>query len=343
MDVAAPALDVVTVGSAIVDVLAHVDDAIVTAHGLVKGTMVLVDHDRSAALYDTMPPGIEVSGGSAANTAAGVASLGGSVGFIGKVRDDALGEIFTHDLRSTGVVYTTPAGTSGPPTARCLILVTPDAERTMSTYLGTAGELSGADVDPALVASARITYVEGYLVGLPSAEGALQAAIEAAHAAGRKVALTLSDPLWVGLQRDAFKALLPDVDVLLGNEAEALELTGETDLEDALRALAKTCPVVALTRGAAGAVASAGDEIVSVPAEPVARLEDTTGAGDLFAAGFLLGLARERSLQDCLRLGALAAAEVISHIGARPQTSLAGLATAKGLDLFGGHPRTPGS
>ena len=225
---AAPTLDVVAVGSAIVDVLAHVDDALVEAHGLVKGTMVLVDHDRSAALYETMPAGIEVSGGSAANTAAGVASLGGAVAFIGKVRDDALGEIFTHDLRSTGVVYTTPPGTAGPPTARCLVLVTPDAERTMGTYLGTAGEMSAADVDPAQVGSARITYVEGYLVGLPSAEEALAAAVEAAHAAGRKVALTLSDPMWVGLQRDAFKALLPEVDILLGNETEALELTGES-------------------------------------------------------------------------------------------------------------------
>jgi sugar/nucleoside kinase (ribokinase family) len=330
---AAPTLDVVTVGSAIVDVLAHVDDALVAAHGLVKGTMVLVDHDQSAALYDTMPPGIEVSGGSAANTAAGVASLGGAVAFIGKVRDDALGEIFTHDLRSTGVVYTTPPGTSGPPTARCLILVTPDAERTMSTYLGTAGELSAADVDPALVASARITYVEGYLVGLPSAEDALAAAVEASHAAGRKVALTLSDPVWVALERDAFKALLPDVDILLGNETEALELTGESSLERAVSVLTQSVPVVALTQGAKGALASDGNEIVSVPAEPVARLEDTTGAGDLFAAGFLLGLARKRPLEDCLRLGALAAAEVISHIGARPQTSLAKLAAAQGLSL----------
>jgi sugar/nucleoside kinase (ribokinase family) len=326
-------LDVVTVGSAIVDVLAHSDDAFIASHGLVKGTMGLVDHDQSAALYDAMPPGIEISGGSAANTAAGIASLGGAVAFVGKVRDDALGEIFTHDLRSTGVVYTTPPGASGPPTARCLVLITPDAERTMSTYLGTAGEMSAADVDPALVASARITYVEGYLVGLPTTEGALEAAIKAAHAAGRKVALTLSDPAWVALQHDAFKALLPEVDILLGNELEAFELTGESDVEAALRALTKSCSVVALTRGPAGALASGGDETTSVPAEPVAAVEDTTGAGDLFAAGFLLALARERPLQECLRLGALAAAEVISHIGARPQTSLAELAATHGLDL----------
>ncbi|MDQ1496698.1 MAG: hypothetical protein QOI86_38 [Actinomycetota bacterium] len=333
MDAPAPTLDVVTVGSAIVDVLAHVDDALVATHGLAKGTMTLVDLERSAAIYESMPPGVEVSGGSAANTAAGVASLGGAAAFIGKVRDDALGDIFAHDLRSTGVVSTTPPGTSGPPTARSLILVTPDAERTMNTYLGVAGELAAADVDETLVASARITYVEGYLVGLPSAEGALTAAAGAAHRAGRRVALTLSDPFWVQLQRDAFTELLPSVDILLGNESEALEMTGETDVEAALVALTKTCPVVALTRGAAGAVASDGRETVSVAAEPVATVEDTTGAGDLFAAGFLLGLARKRPLADCLRLGALAAAEVISHTGARPQTSLAALAAARALAL----------
>jgi sugar/nucleoside kinase (ribokinase family) len=326
-------LDVVTVGHAIVDVLAHCDDALVAAHGLVKGTMTLVDHDRSAAIYDSMPAGIEVSGGSAANTAAGVASLGGRAAFIGKVRDDALGEIFTHDLRSTGVAYSTPPATSGPPTARCLILVTPDAERTMNTYLGVAGELAAGDVHAEVVAAARITYVEGYLVGLPSAEGALAAAVGAAHGAGRRVALTLSDPSWVALERDAFKALLPDVDVLLGNAAEAIELTGETDLEAALRALAKSCPTVALTRGKEGAVATDGNGVVSVSALPVDAVVDTTGAGDLFAAGFLLGLSRERPLADCLRLGALAAGEVISHTGARPQTSLAELVAAEGLAL----------
>ena len=328
-----PTLDVVAVGHAIVDVLAHCDDGLVASQGLVKGTMTLVDLERSAAVYASMPSGVEVSGGSAANTAAGVASLGGRAAFVGKVRDDDLGGIFTHDLRSTGVVYTTPPGTAGPPTARCLILVTPDAERTMNTYLGVAGELAAGDVDAALVASAAITYVEGYLVGLPSGERALAAAVDAAHRAGRRVALTLSDPSWVALQRDAFTALLPDVDILLGNEAEALEITGEATLEAALAALTKTSSVVAVTRGAAGAAASDGRETVGVAAEPVAHVDDTTGAGDLFAAGFLLGLARARSLRDCLRLGALAAAEVISHTGARPQTSLAALAAGRGLAL----------
>ena len=335
---AAPTLDVVAIGHAIVDVLAHCDDALVAAHGLTKGTMTLVDHDRSEAVYESMPAGIEVSGGSAANTAAGVASLGGAAAFVGKVRDDALGEIFTHDLRSTGVVYTTAPGTSGPPTARCLILVTPDAERTMNTYLGVAGELAATDVDGKLVASARITYLEGYLVGLPSAEGALALAADAAHRAGRRVALTLSDPFWVRLQRDAFKALLPNVDILLGNETEAIELTGEATVEAALAALHKSwggsAPpdppgarfIVALTRGAAGAIASDGKETVSVPAEPVPAVEDTTGAGDLFAAGFLFGLVRNAGYENAGRLGALAAAEVIQHIGARPQVSLKELA-----------------
>jgi sugar/nucleoside kinase (ribokinase family) len=328
----APTLDVVTVGSAIVDVLAHVEDDLITTLGLDKGMMALVDHDRSAVIYDAMPPGIEISGGSAANTAAGVASLGGAAGFVGKVRDDALGEIFVHDLRSTGVVYATPPAPSGLPTARSLILVTPDAERTMNTYLGVAGELGAGDVDEALVASAKVVYLEGYLVGLPSAEEALVAAIRAADAAGRRVALTLSDPSWVEFRRDTFNELLPYVDFLLGNEAEALVLTGESTLDAALAALTKTCPVVAVTQGAGGAVASDGQGSVSVPAEPVAKVEDTTGAGDLFAAGFLLGLARQRPLIDCLRHGTLAAAEVISHMGARPQTSLAALAADRGLE-----------
>ncbi|HVW32141.1 MAG TPA: adenosine kinase, partial [Acidimicrobiia bacterium] len=233
--------------------------------------------------------------------------------------------------RSTGVGYATPPADTGLPTARCLILVTPDAERTMNTYLGVAGELGPSDIDEALVASAAITYVEGYLVGLPSAEAALARAADTAHRAGRRLALTLSDPLWAQLQHDAFVDLLPTVDILLGNEAEALEVTGERDLDAALARLAKTSAVVAITRGAAGAVATDGTDTVSVEAEPVAELEDTTGAGDLFAAGFLLGQARKRPLTDCLRLGALAAAEVLSHTGARPQKSLAALAAARGL------------
>lgn len=324
-------LDVLAIGNAIVDVLAHCDDLLLDELGLAKGTMSLVDAERAATIYAALGSGTLVSGGSAANTATGVASLGGRAGFVGKVRDDELGRIFTHDLRATGVSYEMPVATSGPSTARCLVLVTPDAQRTMGTYLGVAGELSAADLDEELVNGALITYVEGYLVGLRSAESALTAAVKAAHRAGRRVALTLSDPMWVAAQRDAFSALLDDVDILLANEDEAARLTGEADAGAALRVLARSCPVVAVTRGERGALVTDGTRTVAVPAEPVSSVTDTTGAGDLFAAGFLLGLARELALPACARLGALAAAEVIGHLGARPQLGLADLAKRAGL------------
>jgi sugar/nucleoside kinase (ribokinase family) len=323
--------DVVAVGNAIVDVLSHCDDELVSRHGLEKGTMTLVDGERAADVYASMGPGIEVSGGSAANTAAGVASLGGTAAFVGKVADDELGRIFTHDLRATGVAYSTEPALSGVGTARCLILVTPDAERTMNTFLGVAADLGAGDVDEALVTSGRVAYLEGYLVGVGAAEAALERTVALARHAGTIVALTLSDPLWVRLNREAFSALLPDVDVLLANEEEALELTGAGDLEAALATLVATCPVVAVTRGAQGVVATDGKETVAVAAEPVDLVVDTTGAGDLFAAGFLFGLARNLPLETCARLGTLAAAEVISHVGARPQTSLGDLAAAAGL------------
>jgi sugar/nucleoside kinase (ribokinase family) len=324
-------LDVLAIGNAIVDVLAHCDDLLLEVVGLAKGTMSLIDGERAAAIYAAMGPAIEVSGGSAANTATGVASLGGRAAFVGKVRDDELGQIFTHDLRATGVTYTTPAATSGAETARCLVLVTPDAQRTMGTYLGIAGELSPADVDEELVKGALITFVEGYLVGLPSAESALTAAVKAAHGAGRQVALTLSDPMWVAARCDAFTTLLADVDILLANRREACQLTGEADAEAALEVLARSCPVVAVTRSEYGALVTDGTETVAVPAAPISRVMDTTGAGDLFAAGFLLGLTRELALADCARLGALAAAEVIGHLGARPEVMLADLAGEAGL------------
>ncbi len=330
---ATAALDVVAFGSAIVDVLTHCHDDLIATHGLVKGTMALVDAERSEAIYASMGPGVEVSGGSAANTAAGVASLGGRAAFVGKVADDEMGRIFAHDLRATGVAYTTPpaARADGLGTARSLILVTPDAERTMNTFLGVAGDLAAGDVDEALVASAAVTYLEGYLVGVPSAEGALRRAADVAHRTGRLVALTLSDPLLVASQRDAFLAALGDVDVLLANEAEARALTGEDDLDAAIGALSRSCPVVAVTRSEHGAVVTDGKETAAVPAMPVHQVVDTTGAGDLFAAGFLRGLTAGLPLPDCARLGCLAAAEVISHVGARPQTSLAELAAAAGL------------
>jgi sugar/nucleoside kinase (ribokinase family) len=323
--------DVLAVGHAIVDVLSACDDDLVARHGLQKGTMTLVDRERAAVVYASMGPGVEVSGGSAANTAAGVASLGGTVAFVGKVADDELGRIFTHDLRASGVAYSTAPVASEVGTARCLILVTPDAERTMNTFLGVAGELGAGDVDEALVASARIAYLEGYLVGLEAAEAALARTVALARAAGTTVALTLSDPLWVRLNRDAFAALLPAADVLLANEEEAVEITGAADLEAALAKLAATCPVVAVTRGARGVVATDGKETVAVAADPVDHVVDTTGAGDLFASGFLFGRARDLPLETCCRLGTLAAAEVISHVGARPQTPLRDLAASSGL------------
>lgn len=323
--------DVLAVGHAIVDVLSHCDDDLVAGHGLQKGTMTLVDGERAATVYASMGPGVEVSGGSAANTAAGVASLGGRAAFVGKVADDELGRIFTHDLRASGVAYSTEPVASEVGTARCLILVTPDAERTMNTFLGVAGELGAGDVDEALVTSARIAYLEGYLVGLEAAGEALARTVTLARAAGTTVALTLSDPLWVRLNREAFSALRPDVDVLLANEEEALELTGAAGLDAALVNLAATSPVVAVTRGARGVMATDGKETVAVPADPVDHVVDTTGAGDLFAAGFLFGLARDLPLETCSRLGTLAAAEVISHVGARPQTPLRDLAVSAGL------------
>lgn len=324
--------DVVALGHAIVDVLSSCDEGLLAVHGLIKGTMALVDGERAERIYASMGPGVEVSGGSAANTAAGVASLGGRAAFIGKVGDDDLGRIFTHDLRAAGVAFATPpAAAGGVGTGRCLILVTPDAERTMNTYLGVAGELGPADVDVALVASASVTYLEGYLVGVPSAEAALARAVAASRAAGRRVALTLSDPMWVTHCRETFTALLPEIDILLANEVEAFQLTEVGDVEAALGALARSCPVVAVTRSEHGAVVTDGKETAVVPAEPVPEVVDTTGAGDLFAAGFLFGLTSDMAVGDCARLGCLAAAEVISHVGARPQTSLRDLAAASGL------------
>lgn len=325
------AVDVLAIGNAIVDIIVHCDEPLLEKLELTKGTMSLVDGERASALYGAVGPGVEVSGGSAANSATGVASLGGRAAFIGKVRDDELGEIFTHDLRSTGVSYTTPAASTGPLTARCLVLVTADAQRTMATHLGIAGELSTTDVDEQLVGSSAITFVEGYLIGLPTAEAALSSAVNAAHRAGRKVALTLSDPAWVAARRPAISTLLTEVDILLANQHEASQLTGHEDAEAALAALSETCSVVAITLSERGALVTDGTQTIAVPAEPAPRVVDTTGAGDLFAAGFLLGLARHSPLAHCARLGALAAAEVISHLGARPQTPLGRLATHAGL------------
>ena len=321
-----PDIDVVAVGSAIVDVLAYAADADIEAHGLVRGTMALVDLERSDALYEAMPPATEASGGSAANTVAGVASFGGRAGFIGKVRDDQLGHVFVHDIRSVGVDYTTPPASTGPPTARCLIMVSPDGERTMNTYLGAAVDLSAADVDESMVARSAVTYLEGYMWDPPEAIEALRAAIRIAHGAGRLVSFSLSDPFCVDRHRAEFLELTSDeVDVLFANEIEAMSLFGVDSLDAAAKGLRDICDLSIVTRGPEGCVVITPGESFDVPAAPVAQVVDTTGAGDLFAAGFLYGITHALDARRSAELGGLAAAECIAHVGARPLVRLATL------------------
>jgi sugar/nucleoside kinase (ribokinase family) len=321
-----PTLDVVGVGNALVDVLSLEGDEFLDRFGLHKGSMDLIDAARAEELYAAMGPGVEMSGGSAANTLAGLASLGGRAGFVGRVRDDQLGEVFVHDIRSAGVTFSGTPVATGQPTGRSLIVVSPDGERTMNTLLGAASELEPADIDPAFVASAKITYLEGYLFDREAAGEAFHKAAAAAHDAGRLVALTLSDSFCVERFLEPFRTLVADrIDVLFGNEGELRLLFGTGDFDAALAEAERHCRVVAITRGAAGAIVSAGGERHHVAAEPVERLVDTTGAGDLFAAGFLFGLTRDLPVDTCGRLGAAAAAEVVSHVGARPETSLAAL------------------
>jgi sugar/nucleoside kinase (ribokinase family) len=325
--VAEPELDVIGIGNALVDVLSHAEEDQVTRQGLVKGTMHLVDEVRARTLYETMGPGIEMSGGSAANTVVGVASFGGRAHYVGKVRDDQLGEVFGHDLRATGVGYDTARATSGPPTGRCLILVTPDAQRTMSTFLGASVRLGPADVDRRLIARGKILYLEGYLFDPPEAQEAFRAAAAIAHEAGRKVALTLSDPFCVERHRAAFLDLVEHhVDILFANELEICALYQVRDFDAALPHVRGHCELAALTRSAKGSVLVNGDRVHVVRAHPVEAVVDTTGAGDLYASGVLYGLAQGLDLPTCGRLGSLAAAEVIAHVGARPMVPLAELA-----------------
>ena len=320
-------LDVVGIGNALVDVLSHADEELVARLGLVKGTMSLVDEARAGELYEAMGPGVEVSGGSAANTIVGVASFGGRAQYIGKVRDDQLGDVFGHDLRSTGVRYDTPSAAGGPPTGRCLILVTPDAQRTMGTFLGASVRLGPGDIDPRLIASGKILYLEGYLFDPPAAQEAFRTAAAVAHAAGRKVALTLSDPFCVDRHRAAFLDLVEHhVDILFANEAEICALYQVSDFDAALQKTLGHCEIAALTRSAKGSVLVGAGTVHVVAPHPVKSVVDTTGAGDLYASGVLYGLSRGLDLATCGRLGSLAAAEVISHVGARPQVPLAGLA-----------------
>jgi sugar/nucleoside kinase (ribokinase family) len=324
-------LDVTGIGNAIVDVLARADDDFLAENGLEKGAMTLIDAARAEALYARMGPGLEVSGGSAANTLAGIASLGGRGAFIGKVRDDQLGQVFTHDIRAAGIRYVTAPAVEGLSTARCLVLVTPDAQRTLQTFLGVSVELGPEDVDLALVRDAQVTYLEGYLFDPPHAKTAFREAVEIAHGAGRRVALTLSDPFCVDRHRGDFRALVEGhVDLLFANEAEIMSLYETEEFDSALQHVRGHCEVAALTRGEKGAVIVAGEEVHVIDAAPVERVVDTTGAGDLYAAGFLYGFTHGHDLGACGRLGALAAAEVISHYGARPEAPLAEM-VARGL------------
>jgi len=321
--VPAPTYDVVGLGNALVDVIAHEDDRFLARHDLVKGSMALIDEDQATRLYAAMGVGTEMSGGSAANTVAGVASFGGRAAFVGKVRDDQLGRVFAHDLGTNGVNFAARPASDGAATGRCLIVVTPDAERTMSTYLGAGGDLGPESIDPAVIGDAKVVYLEGYLFDRPEAKEAYRKASRIAHEANGEVALTLSDSFCVERHLEEWRALVDEqVDVLFGNADEVQMLCG-TSFEGAVRQLRQQVGVTVITRGAAGSVVATPDEVIEIPAEQVPVIVDTTGAGDLFAAGFLFGYTNGRSLAECGRLGSVAAAEVITHTGARPLVSLA--------------------
>jgi sugar/nucleoside kinase (ribokinase family) len=331
MSIAAPTLDVVALGHPLVDVLCHETDDVVARTRVERGAMTMVDAARSDEIYGQLGPAQETSGGSAANTAAGVASFGGRAAFIGRIADDTFGRVFAHDLTSIGVEFDVIPATDGSPTGRCLVIVGADAERTMCTYLGAGAEIDPADVDEQRIASAAVTYLEGYLWDEAKAKDAIRRASSAARDAGRLVALTLSDPFCVDRHRDEFRSLIEtDIDVLFANEHEITMLYEVDDFDEAARRVAEVVDVAALTRGPKGSVVVGRGERHVVNAEPVAQLIDTTGAGDLYAAGFLFGLTRGRDLATCGRLASVAAAEVISHLGARPAVSLGDLAASIG-------------
>ena len=325
--------DVLGIGNAIVDVLARAEEDFLLRQGMRKGGMALIDADRAEAIYQAMGPAVEVSGGSAANTIVGVASLGARAAFIGKVKDDLLGRAFAHDIRAAGVTFATTPAADGAPTGRCYVLVTPDGERTMNTFLGAAQDLHPADIDADTIAASAITYLEGYLWDPKNAKDAFLKAATIAHDAGRIVALTLSDAFCVDRWRDEFLHLMRSrtVDLIFANETELHSLYQTADFDAAVAALRADVATAVVTRSEKGCLVIGPDGTEAVPAFPVERVVDTTGAGDLFAAGFLCGLARGADDRSCGRLGALAAAEVIQHLGARPEASLKDLARENGL------------
>ncbi len=327
--------DVLGIGNAIVDVIARAEDDFLIRHGMHKGAMALIDEPRAEAIYDAMGPAIEISGGSAANTIVGVASLGARAAFVGKVKGDGLGRAFAHDIRASGVTFSTPPAGDGPSTARSYILVTPDGERTMNTFLGAAQQLDPADVDAEQVASSAITYLEGYLWDPRNAKDAFLKAAAIAHDAKRLVALTLSDAFCVDRWRDEFLELVRSgtVDLLFANAAELRSLYQTADLDTAVAALRQDARLAVVTRSENGCLVVTREGTQAVPAFPVERVVDTTGAGDLFASGFLFGLARGVDHVTAARLGALAAAEVIQHLGARPERALKALAQENGLPV----------
>ena len=327
--------DVLGIGNAIVDVIARADDDFLVKQGMHKGGMALIDEARATAIYADMGPATEMSGGSAANTIVGVAGFGARAAFVGKVKDDKLGQAFANDIRKAGVAFETKAASGGPATGCSYILVTPDGERTMNTYLGAAQELTPADIDPAEIAASAIVYLEGYLWDPKEAKEAFLKASQIAHEAKRQVALTLSDAFCVDRYRDEFLALMRNgtVDLIFANEAELHSLYQTSDFDTALAQLRKDVALGVVTRSEKGCIVAAGEATTAVPAFPIQKLVDTTGAGDLFAAGFLFGLVRGAGHENAGRLGALAAAEVIQHIGARPQVSLKELAQKNGLPV----------
>ncbi|KUO60353.1 MAG: carbohydrate kinase [Alphaproteobacteria bacterium BRH_c36] len=324
--------DVIGIGNAIVDIIGRCDDDFLTKHDAPKGHMRLVDAPTIAALYGDMGPAVEISGGSAANTLVGVSSFGGNGAFIGKVADDEFGKIFAHDIRAAGVTFNSKAVNGKDPTSRSLILVTPDGERTMNTFLGISTDIDDGEVDPDAIAAAKIVYLEGYLFDRPDAKAAFRQAVKIAKSAGRRVALTLSDGFCVDRHRGEFIELIRDgIDILLANEDEIISLYETADFEEAARRTMADTELAALTRSALGSTIISQGERIEIPVDPVSKVEDSTGAGDLYAAGFLYGIATGKDLATAGRLGSIAAAEVISHVGARPELNLAELARQKGV------------